>query len=104
MSVVDCATGLVGIGYVLDENRNGKQLEVMLENNKRIVFESGPKLRDDGVWECGQLGSTINLNNDEQYRIIGYDPIRLKIHLSGWLHITYNHIVLSLDNSQIIPL
>ena len=103
MSVVDVATGLVGIGYVLDENRNGKQLEVMLENNKRIVFESGPKLRDDGVWECGQLGSPL-LNNDEQYRIMDYNPIRLKIHLSGWLHITYNHIVLSLNNTKIIPL
>jgi hypothetical protein len=57
---------------------------------------------DDGRWELGQLGRGM-INDDEQFEIIEYHPIRMKLYTSGWLNITFNHLNLSFDNSSVVP-
>ena len=101
VSVKYLSNGLVGIGYVVNENENGEQLEVLMEDDSFVVFPNSPRLNEDGVWELGQRGSCPN--NDEQYEIIEFHPIRMKLFMSGWMHMTYNHLKLSLDNTTVLP-
>jgi hypothetical protein len=44
MSIRKCNTSLEGIGYVMNEDEFGQQLEVLMEDDTRVVFPIGPKL------------------------------------------------------------
>ena len=91
----------MGIGYVVNENENGEQLEVLMEDDSFVSFPNSPRLNEDGGWELGKVGSCPN--NDEQYEIIEFHPIRMKLFMSGWIQMTYNHLRLSLDNTTVLP-
>ena len=80
------------IGYVLDEG-DGK-LSIKLENGEDAKMIK-PKIDKLGNWVYH------NCNDDEQYKIVQYWLIRLKLLNSGYAHTTLNKFKLS-DDDQLI--
>ena len=81
------------IGYVLDEG-DGK-LNIKLENGEAAKMIK-PKIDEYGNWVYHHH------NDDEQYQIVQYWPIRLKLLNSGYVHMTLNKFKLSDDDNIII--
>ena len=82
------------VGYVMSERRN--DIDIRLENGEEIIMVR-PDINELGIW------SYHNQHNDDcEYRIVEYWPIRLKLLNSGFTHMTINKFVLSADNDLII--
>ena len=82
------------VGYVINERRN--EIVIRLENGE-VVIMVRPDINEVGIW------SYHNQHNDDcEYRIVEYWPIRLKLLNSGYTHMTLNKFVLSADKDHLI--
>ena len=92
MVVIDTDTGLETFGYVLDEEEDGKYINVQLANLVTFRCKRPEYLVDMGSWlfDC----------NDVKYKIKHYMPIRLRMLKSGNCQITFNQFKLSNQNSN----
>ena len=106
MSVRKVGDRRESLGYVMEEDGMGQNLVVLLENNERVCFETAPRIIE-GIWDLGHVGRGYDqVNDDQQYEIIEFHPIRMKLFFSGWWHISYNQLRLRLDQPQlsIVPI
>jgi hypothetical protein len=81
------------IGYVLNEYDD--KLCIKLENGGDVEMIK-PTIDDFGNWVYHHH------NDDEDYRIVQYFPIRLKLLNSGYVHMTINKFNLSDDDKIIL--
>ena len=81
------------IGYVMHEGDG--RLNIKLENGEAAEIDK-PKIDKFGNWVYHHH------NDDEQYQIVQYWPIQLKLLNSGYVHMTLNKFKLSDDDNLIV--
>ena len=84
--------GKEGIGIVIDESEN-KKLIVTLESGNDIVI-SKP--------EYGEDGNFVYHNDDDKFKLVEFDPVRIKISSAGSFQIFFNKFILNDNNNKII--
>ncbi len=80
------------IGYVLKEDVG--KLNIKTENGD-VAEMVKPEIDELGNW-------VYHHHNDEEYKIVQYWPIRLKLLDSGYVHMTLNKFKLSDDDKIIV--
>ena len=85
-------TGLERIGYVMEEE--GDRLFIQLEgaDDNRITIAKPSFDNDIGRWIFVDSG---------EYEWIEYDPIRIKVHESGNIHLLFHHVIYNEKNKLI---
>ena len=92
VSVTELCSGKEGNGLIETEDQNGN-ITILLEVGDIIKLKKPRYLAEDGMWDF-----THSMN--DRYRIIQYDPIRIRILQSGNCYIVMNRFVLYTHNSN----
>ena len=91
-------TNKQSIGYVMSEDNRTNKMSVQLESGLTVSLKK-PTFgeQEDGTWGFGW----DDINDDEQYNIMQYWPIRFKLLKSGFIHMTLNKFKLRLTNNNL---
>ena len=96
-AVLECQRGKEAIAFVMDE-RNGV-IELQLENGKEIEVAVPHFQAEIGRWDFSGCRSQCN-----EYRIIEYDPVRIKVFEIGNVHFLFHRMCINKENEKLIPI
>ena len=90
--IVQDEYGRDGIGMVSDKEDNNK-LVVILESGKEIIVLK-PDYQEEGLYYYHDDGN--------KYKIIEYDPVRIRVSATGSFQIMFNRFILNDKNKKIV--
>lgn len=94
VSVQELSSSREGIGIVQSEDGFGN-IKVLLEIGESITIKKPLYVAGDGTWD-------YNHSVNDEYKIIQYDPIRMRIIKTGNCSLVMNCFILSADASNMI--
>ena len=96
-AILKCKRGKEGTAYVMDEGDGVFYLQ--LENGKDVEVPIPLFKSEIGRWDFSRCNS-----DDNEYRIIEYDPVRIKVYDMGNMHFLFHRMCIGKENEKLIPI